>query len=175
MTRVLSRESLITAIRKNPQQYNCVIIIEPFNREHGLVVGGLSRTTLDRMRKYPKDKVIVQFWDIEDEAEWLEGPQEHHVRTVLDWAKDKEVDIVACHAGISRSSALAILIECQKVFAGRPVSVREAIQSLGLYHDFHRPNRLILKHGAKILNRPEIPLEVAYWKKGGNFIPKIGA
>lgn len=181
MTRVLSRQDLLSEIRKNPRQLNCVIIVEPAS-EFGYRTepaaawwSGLSKTTLSRMQRYPKEKIIVRFWDIEDEPERLEGPQEHHVKAVLDWAKDREVDIVACHAGISRSSALAILIECQKIFAGRPVTVKEAIISLKLHHNFHRPNRLILKHGAKILGRPEIPHEVAYWKKGGNFIPLIGA
>lgn len=168
MTKVLSRLSLIDAVRRHPGELTCVIILEP-DAPCGMVVREMSRTTVSQLERLPKDRIISKFWDVDDPTR-KDSPSEFEIRRILDWAKDKEIDIVACHAGISRSSAVAILIECQKTFIGRPVTVKEAIEGLGLNKDQHHPNPLILELGAKILNRPEIPDVVKYWNKGGVFL-----
>jgi predicted protein tyrosine phosphatase len=168
MMHVLDRQSLLSAIKEKPGELTCVIIIEP-DMPQGMVLQSLSKTNLKDMNRLPKDKIISRFWDVDDPTR-KDCPSEFEIRRILDWAKDKEVDIVACHAGISRSSAVAILIECQKIFAGRPVTVKEAIEGLMLNKDQHHPNPLILELGAKILNRPEIPDVVKYWNRGGVFV-----
>jgi predicted protein tyrosine phosphatase len=75
-------------------------------------------------------------------------PSREHVRTALEWAKDRPAVVVACHAGVSRSSATAYLIACQAWGPGPALSV--------LSPSIHRPNVLVVRHGAEVLGDEEV-------------------
>jgi predicted protein tyrosine phosphatase len=83
-------------------------------------------------------------------------PTMEDVKQALDWAKDKTSILVHCHAGISRSSAIAYLIACQRV------GPKEAIKLLNIHN--HWPNILIVKFGAILLGDPEIDSVMATWQ-----------
>lgn len=75
-------------------------------------------------------------------------PKEKDIEKVLQWAKDKENILVHCSAGISRSSAIAYLIECTRIPPCEAVKI--------LKPGIHYPNRLMVKIGSEILGNPEI-------------------
>jgi len=90
----------------------------------------------------------VYFQDIDfiSKTSNLISPKKNQIKSILDWAKNKyqennKMFVVHCFAGISRSSAVAMLINYianGDLFA--PYDVR-----------FHSPNKLILEFGAEIL------------------------
>jgi predicted protein tyrosine phosphatase len=79
-------------------------------------------------------------------------PNKENIQNVLNWCKslidqNSKDFIVHCTAGISRSSAIAILIQCliddSKIF--------EVVDPR-----FHFPNTKILKIGEELLNKPNL-------------------
>jgi predicted protein tyrosine phosphatase len=93
-----------------------------------------------------KSYIHLECFDTTDVREHAEPPTREHVKTALDWSEGKEKLLVACHAGISRSSATALLI------AAREWGLKEAFRIL--LPGWHRPNRLILKYGSELLDMP---------------------
>jgi predicted protein tyrosine phosphatase len=70
------------------------------------------------------------------------------VQQAITWAEGRDKLLIACHAGISRSAALAFLIAC----TDRPPD-----QALGLLDPGkHRPNDLVVMLGSKVLGNPRI-------------------
>ncbi len=86
-------------------------------------------------------------------------PKLEHVKKALEWSKDKDNILVCCHAGISRSSATALLI------AVREWGLKEAFHILT--PGWHHPNRLILKIGSEILAQPIYESYMKWRKKVG--------
>jgi predicted protein tyrosine phosphatase len=79
-------------------------------------------------------------------------PEENDIRTILDWAKQKMQEnnndfIVQCTAGISRSSAVAILVN----YLQDPENALKVINPI-----LHCPNEKVLELGEKILNTKNI-------------------
>lgn len=87
-------------------------------------------------------------------------PEEHHVQKALDFAKGKKELIVSCQMGISRSSAIAYLIEASIV------GYEKAFDILNM--KVHSPNLLVIKHGAKLLGEQEILTAMLDWKNKSN-------
>ena len=81
-------------------------------------------------------------------------PRAEDVRRVLEWAKDKSEIVVHCHAGYSRSAAVAYLIECLAV------GPHEALKVL----DYKKqcPNELVVELGAEVMN--DACVLDAYWE-----------
>lgn len=79
-------------------------------------------------------------------------PKEQDIKAVIDWSMDKDNLLVHCSAGISRSSAIAYLIECTR----NPPE--EALKILN--PSIHFPNMLIVEMGAKIMGNPDILKEL---------------
>lgn len=78
-------------------------------------------------------------------------PTEEHIFPILQWAKDKWEEnhkpfVVHCTAGISRSSAIAILLN--KMIRGNVVDAFDT--------DLHWPNKEILKLGQKFLGVDDV-------------------
>ena len=111
---------------------------------------------LDPLLRNAKSFVRVWFDDIWLPAHTLDGsmlPSRKEVERALVWAKGVGADgnfLVHCHAGVSRSSALAYLIAC--LFA----SPDEAIKVLNPL--LHHPNEKVVQLGAEILGDPQV-----YW------------
>jgi predicted protein tyrosine phosphatase len=95
---------------------------------------------------------VAKFWDTEhpNEMEWSEMSSE--VRSILSWVKNQDIKdetkvLVHCHAGVSRSSALAWLILIQS-----GVEWTQAFQSLFKNRSQIWPNKVVMSLGAEFLN-----------------------
>ena len=97
----------------------------------------------------------LPFNDISVVREGYVAPSEDHVRQALEFAKGKDELIVACQAGISRSSAIAYVIKAAEV---GPIEALEVLDP-----DVHQPNLLVIKAAAKVLNRPDMVELMLIW------------
>lgn len=77
------------------------------------------------------------------------------VQRALDWSVGHQRLVVCCHAGISRSSALAYVIACRD----HPPEVALGV----LTRRWHLPNELIVRLGASVLGKPEVYSAMAAW------------
>ena len=79
------------------------------------------------------------------------APSYINVKNILDWTKDKckENIVVHCSMGISRSSAIAYLINYQRM-----KKANDAIELLN--PNCHAPNKLICRHGVTYFGNTEI-------------------
>jgi predicted protein tyrosine phosphatase len=133
--------SLEAAREENLSLFNGVITIEdstiedPFRVDHG-----------------PPEQLVLRFDDIsEPHPKWIE-PQESHIEKSLAFA-DKIGDgalLIHCHAGISRSSALALAIIARNLGEGKEV---EAVKTLQKINPDVRPNKLLVWMTDEILGR----------------------
>lgn len=104
-----------------------------------------------------KNLLVVQFDDLLEDLPPQYNRQEHPPResdiaAILEWAKKKMSEnsndfIVQCTAGISRSSAVAILVS----YLRDPSNALKVINPM-----FHSPNEKVLEIGEKLLNTKDI-------------------
>lgn len=87
-------------------------------------------------------------------------PTAKNIADALKWSKGKTELVVACHAGISRSSATAYII------ASRALGPEWALDILEKGH--HWPNRLIVYLGSKLLKNDKIWERFVEWQKTYN-------
>jgi predicted protein tyrosine phosphatase len=115
---------------------------------------------------------IDDIWDKSHEAQGFVLPNLSDVSRILDWKRSKGSEnrlLVHCHAGISRSSAIAFIISCMDK------SIEESLQILD--PAIHYPNELLIKLGSELLDKPEmIPAikafhERALWTFCNNLSP----
>lgn len=98
-----------------------------------------------------KNLLVVNFSDIIEPIPTMPNekcPEESDIVTILEWAKQKMQEndkpfIVQCTAGVSRSSAVAILVN----YLQDPENALKVINPM-----IHCPNPKILELGDKILN-----------------------
>jgi len=154
--KIMSHNDAIKEVKAHSKKYNVVFITnpdDPFYRPemHDLVLHG-------------KKTLVCKFVDIEFERDDRlnpfimdldNGPQKPHIEAILEFIKDKDDLLVCCHAGCSRSSATAFVILCSQI------EPKEAIKILEQKHD---PNRLVVKYGSQILNKPEMITLIDEWK-----------
>ena len=100
-----------------------------------------------RIEYGPPEQLVLRFDDISGpHPEWIE-PQEFHIKRALSFT-DKIGDralLIHCHAGISRSSAIALAILAKGLGEGKEV---EAIKTLAQDHHGMRPRFLkFIFHG----------------------------
>lgn len=89
-------------------------------------------------------------------------PTAKDVAGALAWSFGKDELIVACHAGISRSSSTAYLIASRAMGATAALDILEK--------GYHWPNRLIVYMGSKILKNDKIWEEFVNWQKTHNYM-----
>lgn len=90
----------------------------------------------------------MTFHDIRHIIEGLTAPSMESIKEILDFAKENEVDMVCCYAGISRSSAVAYLIKCLTEEPECAIKVLDELR--------HHPNKRIIKIGSKLLKNDMI-------------------
>lgn len=94
-------------------------------------------------------KVYFHDWEDELRPNSYATPKEHHVKSILEFSKifcDNDRILVHCHAGISRSTAVAIAILVQ-----HGIGVESAFEKTFLIRPCMHPNRLVLQHAENIL------------------------
>lgn len=101
-------------------------------------------------------EVLHLVFDDTDFEDGKNAPQQHHVEKALEFAKEREDLIVCCHAGISRSAAMAYVIECSR-------GVHPAM-AVGIWNkQRHYPNRRIVHLGAVVLNDTNVDKYYTKW------------
>jgi len=109
----------------------------------------------EKYRKNYKDIIVEHFDDIRAPEEGWIVPAKEHVQRILDWSIDRKNIAVHCTAGISRSSAIAYLIACQRC------PPKEALEVLDPM--MHFPNRLIIRLGAEVMEDESVINEYNKW------------
>lgn len=144
MVRIMSRAAAHAALLYDP--YIPVVAIgETFGNE------------VEQITSIAKDFICVKFDDIEIARPGYTTVNESQIKKILKWAENKDDFIVACRAGISRSSAIAYLIVAEKT------SPEEAIKILDMA--WHQPNPLVVEVGAKVIGNQKIQEVYNQWKK----------
>jgi len=110
----------------------------------------------DKIEGLAKECCKLLFNDVTTLREELVPPKREDVQRALEFAEGKDRLLISCQAGISRSAAIAYLI------AAREVGITEAFNVLN--PDVHIPNSLIVRHGALLLNEPDIIEMMNHWK-----------
>lgn len=123
-------------LEDNPKEFDVVVINGPTDK------------VPDYVLEFGKDHLHLQFDDVIYDYGHMVKPERHHVEKALEWAKGRENIVVACAAGISRSSATAYAITCQENNITDALSI--------LYPQLHQPNKRIVYLASQILNQPEI-------------------
>lgn len=85
-------------------------------------------------------------------------PQAEDIKAALDFAEGKQKLIVACSAGISRSSSTAYLINARE-----KNSATEGLKILEIGR--HHPNRLIVYIGSRLLKNEDIWEKYVKWMR----------
>jgi predicted protein tyrosine phosphatase len=97
-----------------------------------------------------RDKIRLLFADAEDDT----GPSEDDIRTLISVARGlagRSGRVVAhCQAGISRSSAAAVIVYAVTLGAGRE---EEAVERVMKQREFASPNRKMIAIADRLLKR----------------------
>ncbi len=136
LTEICSRHALLGLLGEAPGRYDLLLVTNPWtDAPEG--VPELARRALH-----------LRFEDVTEPAPGVRPPTEEDVRAALEWSAGCGDLVVACHAGVSRSAALAYVIRCHDW------SPRQALQVLT--PGWHQPNRLIVRLGAELLGSPDV-------------------
>jgi len=112
---------------------------------------------IDKLCSRCKNLKIVVFDDIIRDIYGLITPNIKHIEEIIKWSRNKNNIVVHCHAGVSRSSSSAFIIECMD---------RTPLEALEIFKDRHVwPNELIIKLGAAVLGKPEIITVIDEWRE----------
>lgn len=140
-------------LAKNPNKLDIIFISSPENK---YAVDGS-----EKIAELARESCEILFNDITFPIGGMKVvPEEHHVLKALKFAEGKKELIIACQMGISRSSAIAYLIEA------REVGYEKAFDILNMR--VHSPNLLVIKHGAKVLGEQKILEAMLDWKNKSN-------
>jgi predicted protein tyrosine phosphatase len=122
-----------------------------------IVINGPEDKVPDYVPELAREYLHLQFDDVIYDYGHMVKPEHHHVEKALEWAKGRESIVVACAAGISRSSATAYAIVAQEH------SLLDAISILN--PKLHQPNKRIVYLASLILNKPELWDGFVDWSK----------
>lgn len=133
--------------RSNQSHYDYVVSISgPLTPEEQLGVRDWGRR--------PESHLILAFDDYRSKERYPGVgvlPETKHIRRLLEWFASVPPDapvLVHCSAGISRSSAIAYILQCVRMGPG---SEKEALLILNFY--LHDPNPWLIEMGDHMLNR----------------------
>lgn len=138
MIKIYSRKNLRAVLNKEPNTHTAIIISEPGNEQ-------------DVSDLFPlcKDYINLEFNDTTFPGRFG-APEKEHILDVLKWAEGRDEKIlVACRAGVSRSSAIAYLVESQR---NGPEAAANCLDK-----HIHHPNELIIKYGVELLGNEIFP------------------
>jgi protein-tyrosine phosphatase len=143
---ILSRPRLRQKLTESPGEYCAIIISEPVLYPHNI-------SEVDDLFSLCKDYLDLRFNDVVDKSR-SGAPVIDHVKQALEWIEKhpNEMILVACRAGISRSSAIAYLIESKRT------NPETAIKALN--PKTHYPNALLLRYGRELMGNEIVrPME----------------
>ncbi|MBL8796667.1 MAG: hypothetical protein JNM56_22385 [Planctomycetia bacterium] len=100
------------------------------------------------LRERAGNHLHLQFDDVATASSAFRSPSLADVQRAIDWSADKRHLAVACHAGVSRSSALAYVIACTRLAPADAIRVLDPAR--------HAPNSLVVTLGSRVLNNPGV-------------------
>ena len=100
----------------------------------------------------PPDQLVLRFDDISVPMEDFIEPQEAHIERALAFSDTigEGSLLIHCHAGISRSSAIALAIIAKRLGPGKE---KEAVKALEKINPHARPNKSMVWFTDEILHR----------------------
>jgi predicted protein tyrosine phosphatase len=146
---IRSHERALELVERQPNVYDLAFITSPLVP---FPVPG-SEAILQKARS----SLMLQFDDVDGPMEDLVPPGREHIHELIEWAKDKSNLIISCRAGISRSSASAVVVLASR---GPIVDALRILQP-----ETHSPNILVIRHGEEILAKPGLADAVLEWKR----------
>ncbi len=128
--------------------------LQAFLRDHSqqfdtVIFTNIETSFPEEVKDLVNDYIHAKFDDVTSSRGHYKVPEKHQIQEILDWACGRDKIVVACHAGISRSSAVAFLIAYQEY-----QDLDKAFAVLDM--EKHWPNVLIMKLGAEIFGTPEL-------------------
>src|SRR5262245_52675635 len=135
LTEICGHSFVHGLLLEEPAQRDLILITNPGYMPFG--------DEAERVLELARRVLHLQFDDITTRFPDLKHPVVEDVQEALDWASGSEDLIVACHAGVSRSSALAYVLRSRDWSPSQAVKILE--------RGIHSPNRLIVEIGAKLL------------------------
>lgn len=140
--KILSRINLLELVRAEPKRHD-VVVIHEIGKFHEVV----------EIVKLCRETIVLEMEDI------ISGRPGSPTKEKVEAGIKSGFEIVACKFGISRSSAIAYLLESQRT------SPQEAISILDVNR--HYPNELILKFGMEILGTFDKNPIIDFFKRTG--------
>lgn len=122
-----------------------------------LVVLDSGKQATNFVKDHARSYLYLRFDDIEEPREHKEVPNKAQLEQGLAFAKGKNKLLISCRAGQGRSVGLAYLISC------REHGVQQGLELLNPTR--HKPNRLVIAIGAKLLEMPEALVYYDEWRR----------
>ena len=133
---IMSLDGIITLVTENVTEYNIISLLNPEARE-------TAEQIFSHYRENYKSQHIEYFHDISLPVTGLQMPEKEQIRRIINYAGNHKVDIVNCHYGCCRSSAVAYVVRCIEMPPEQAMAIIDP--------HIHLPNRRIVKLGAEIL------------------------
>ena len=130
-------------LKANPKELDAIIICNSNHPEPNY------------LKDLTKSYLVMRFDDVAGPWKSAVVPTKEHVEKMLNWSEGKENMLIACHAGISRSSATALLIAVKNWGMDKGFGVLEKHK--------HNPNPLIASYGSGILG-VDVHYKLIDWK-----------
>jgi predicted protein tyrosine phosphatase len=106
-------------------------------------------------KKLSKDVLHLQFDDIIFPNKRLKMPDIDDVLDAMEWTKERDDVLFTCHAGASRSAAMAYVCACQEFYPEDAINL--------LKPGVHTPNQKIVQLGVEALKDKKIMEAFKVW------------
>jgi predicted protein tyrosine phosphatase len=146
---IRSHEGALELVQQQPFHHDIAFITSP---QTPFPVPGS-----EGILKKARNSIMLQFDDVDGPMEDFVPPRREQIKELLEWACDKTNLVISCRAGISRSSAAAVVVMASRV------SILDALTILE--PETHWPNLLIVQYGEEILRKPGLTDAVREWKR----------
>ena len=131
-------------LKKHPKKWNIVFINNP------------TEPLPKWVNLLAKDVLHLQFDDIVFEGKkLLKAPSKEDISKALEWTKSKDNVLFSCHAGVSRSSAMAYVCACQEFHHEDAIKMLIPME--------HYPNYRIVTLGSEIIKNKDMLEAFKQW------------
>lgn len=148
---IRSHDACAELVKNSPEQYHVILITNPYKPFYS--------PKLHDIVAQAKSSLVLEFFDYEFETESRPIVSEDQIKKALSWSEGKDPIVCSCHAGVSRSSAMAYVLRCTYLNPDEALSI--------LSYGSHYPNARVIEFGSKLLNKPEMVSLIREWKKIG--------